>query len=200
MSGPRTLSEGEIIETLRTLNSVLTEPVWLFGGVAVDFLVGRWTRPHADIDLNAYAHSRDKLTRELGSLGFFSRDAGWLTHFGRGDGSEPLELVFLERSSDDSGILVIGPDDPVGAPGRYPMLPGTLDPNRFATLDGVSFRVTSPAAEWLARSIGSGVVPGRLPEPKLEHDRRLLEGLLSPAELDRLRAKAARGSGLRPRS
>ena len=35
------------------LNSVLSQPVWLFGGVAVDFLVGRWTRPHGDIDINA---------------------------------------------------------------------------------------------------------------------------------------------------
>ena len=38
------VSEAEILETLSLLNARLSEPVWLFGGVAVDFLVGRWTR------------------------------------------------------------------------------------------------------------------------------------------------------------
>jgi hypothetical protein len=47
------VSEVEILDTLSLLNARLSEPVWLFGGVAVDFLVGRWTRPHGDIDLNA---------------------------------------------------------------------------------------------------------------------------------------------------
>ena len=181
------VSEVEILDTLSLLNTRLTEPVWLFGGVAVDFLVGRWTRPHGDIDLNAYEDSRERLTEELEAIGFCSADKGWLTHWRRDNRPWRLELVFLERAQDDSAVLVIAPDAPVGAPGRYPMLAGYLDPERYATLDGVRFRVCNPSAEWLARANAHQVIAGRQPDPKIEHDRLLLERLLGPEEVYRLR-------------
>jgi hypothetical protein len=48
--------------------------------------------------------------------------------------------------------------------------------------------VSSPEGEWLARATGLDVVGGRKPEPKLEHDRRLLEGLILASRLAQLRA------------
>src|SRR5262245_55135300 len=120
------VSEIEILETLSLLNARLSDPVWLFGGVAVDFLVGRWTRPHGDIDLNAYADSRERLTQELEAIGFRSADKGWLTHWQHDKRPWRLELVFLERMQDGSAALVIAPDAPVGVPGHYPMITGYL--------------------------------------------------------------------------
>jgi hypothetical protein len=155
--------------------------------VAVDFLVGRWTRPHHDIDLNAYRDYRNQLTEELNAIGFHTADEGWLTHWALGDCEWRLEVVFLERAQNNTGVLVIRPEDAVGVPGRYEMLPGYLDPDRYATLDGVTFRVCSPAGEWLARARGSEVVAGRQRDPKVEHDRLLLESLLPPGELESLR-------------
>ena len=181
------VSEVEILDTLSLLNARLSEPVWLFGGVAVDFLVGRWTRPHSDIDLNTYADSRERLTEELEAIGFRSADKGWLTHWRRDDRPWRLELAFLERTEDGSAVLVIAPDAAVGIPGRYPMLAGYLDPDRYGTLGGVRFRVCSPSGEWLARTNAREVIAGRQPEPKIEHDRLLLEGLLGPEEVSRLR-------------
>lgn len=172
------VSKREILATLRLLSEALSQPVWLFGGVAVDFLVGRWTRPHGDIDLNAYADSRAQLTEELAAIGFRTTDTGWLTHWALGESAWRLEVVFLERGADSSGVLVIPDGDPAGIPGRYPMPAGYLDPERYATLDGVRFRVCSPLGEWLARASASQVVAGRAPDPKIDHDRRLLEGLL----------------------
>jgi Aminoglycoside-2''-adenylyltransferase len=183
-------SPVEIVETLRALNARLNDPVWLFGGVAVDFLVGRWTRPHGDIDLHAYSDSRGRLSEDLRSIGFRSADEGWLTHWARGEKGSDLEVVFLERSADNSGVVVIPAGAPIGVPGRYPLLAEYLDPDRLATLDGVTFRVGSPSGEWLARATATRIFPGRPLEPKIEHDRRLLEGLISPAELDSLRAMA----------
>jgi hypothetical protein len=120
-------------------------------------------------------------------------DQGWLTHWALGEQVWRLDVVFLERAAHHSGALVIRPGDPIGIPGRYPMPPGYLDPNRYAILEGVTFRVGSPSGEWLARADGARVVAGRPPDPKIEHDRRLLEGLLAPAELAALRAAAAGG-------
>ena len=73
------------------------------------------------------------------------------------------------------------------------MPPGYLDPDRYATLEGVTFRVCSPAGEWLARAGGTQVVAGRPSDPKIEHDRLLLEGLLTREELEKLRLAARHG-------
>lgn len=175
--------EHEILSTLAALNAALSQPVWLFGGVAVDFLVGRFTRPHGDIDLNTYSQYRPQITRELNAIGFYSHHTGWLTHWHRQPSAWHLEIVFLEPAPCHSGTLVIEAQDATGTPGRYPLLPGYLDPDRFATLNGVSFRVCSPAGEWLARAPGHAVIDGRPPDPKIEHDRLLLEALLTPGEL-----------------
>jgi len=178
-----TVPNHEILSTLTALNTSLSQPVCLFGGVAVDFLVDRFTRPHGDIDLNTYSEYRPQITRELNAIGFYSHDTGWLTHWHRQPSSWHLEIVLLERAPHHSGTLVITQQEATGNPGRYPLLPGYLDPDRFAMLDGVSFRVCSPAGEWLARSPGNTVIDGRPPDPKIEHDRLLLEALLTPQEL-----------------
>jgi len=185
------LSTTEILATLREVNAAATAPLWLFGGVAVDFLVGRWTRPHGDIDLNALARHRGALTEQLGRIGYRTADTGWLTQWFQDGTGRRLEIVFLEETADGAVELVIRAGDPVGVPGRYPIVPGYLDPARTATLEEVTFRVGSPAGEWLARAAGTDVVGGRPVEPKLAHDRRLLETLLSADERERLRRWAA---------
>ena len=146
------ISTRLILDTLRELNERVSVPLWLFGGVAVDFLVGRWTRPHSDVDLNTYDESRVALTDQLSRIGYRTSETGWLTHWWQEGTGRGIELVFLNRAEDGSAELRIPPDASVGIPGRYPLWPGYLDPERFATLDGVSFRVGSPAGEWLGRA------------------------------------------------
>lgn len=182
------LNNAEILAILRELNEHITQPLWLFGGVAVDFLMRRWTRPHGDIDLNTFAEFRADLTHELHQLGYRTTRSGWLTHWYQQDSNRFIELVFLERDENGSPLLRIRPGDPVGTPGEYPLLPGQLDLNHFAELEGVRFRVNSPEGEWLARANGLDVAGERQPEPKLVHDLRLLETLIAPEQMKKLRA------------
>lgn len=193
------ISNDEILATLRELAAHVATPLWLFGGVAVDFLVGRWTRPHGDIDLNALASDRDRLTAELHHLGYRTTEHGWLTQWFHQSDRRRLEIVFLERSAVGGIELVIHPEDPIGIPGRYPMVDSYLEAARFATLAGVTFRVSSPEGEWLARATGRDVVGDRALDPKLAHDRRLLEQLIPPSELDRLRAALPTRAQTQPR-
>jgi Aminoglycoside-2''-adenylyltransferase len=73
------IQPAEILDVLRALTSVAS-PMWLSGGVAVDFLVGRWTRPHKDLDLVAFVPHRSRLERELGALDMaLAHDEGWTT-------------------------------------------------------------------------------------------------------------------------
>jgi hypothetical protein len=195
------ITNDEILETLRPLAATVTTPLWLSGGVAVDFLVGRWTRPHGDIDLNALAAHRPSLTLELNRLGYFTTEHGWLTQWFHQTTGRRLEIVFLEQTATGHAELVIGEGDPVGLPGRYPMVEGYLEASRNATLAGVTFRVSSPEGEWLARATGRDVVGGRRYEPKLAHDTLLLEGLIPASRLAQLRSlRAGRHARLPPPS
>lgn len=152
------LRYADILATLRELNASITKPLWLFGGVAVDFLAGGWTRPHGDIDLNTFAEYREDLTQELRRIGYRTSDTGWLTQWFQEGSGRRLEIVFLERGADGTAELHICDGDAVGVPGHYPTAPDYLDPARTAVLDGVRFRVRSPSGEWLARASGVDVV------------------------------------------
>jgi hypothetical protein len=184
MGHAESLQPEVILATLRELAAGVSRPLWLFGGVAVDFLVGRWTRPHGDIDLNALAADRGAIEHDLCRLGYESMDTGWLTHWRHPGTGRGVEIVFLERDAAGEAVLVIPDGAAIGTPGRYAMVFAYLDPERWAELDGVRFRVSHPLGEWRARRQGTGVVPGRVPEPKLAHDLRLLESVIP--ERDRL--------------
>lgn len=184
MERPDHLRPEEILATLREISARVRAPLWLFGGVAVDFLVGRWTRRHGDIDLNAAAADREAIEHDLRRIGYDSTDTGWLTHWRQPGTGRGVEIVFLERDAAGGAVLVIPEGAAIGTPGRYAMVPGYLDPERWAELDGVRFRVSHPLGEWRARQQGTGVIPGRMPDPKLAHDLSLLETLIP--ECDRL--------------
>lgn len=179
------LSQPQLYALLHSLEPVRTS-VWLTGGVAVDFLLGRWTREHKDLDLIALSQDRAGLESELIALRFQTVfDSGWNTRWSFHTESGPcsdLEIVFVEPLAPDTGTLVIAPDDRAGArPGRYPLLPYALAPERRACLEGITFRICSAEYEWWARTRSATLVPGRTLEPKIAHDLGLLETLV-PAE------------------
>jgi hypothetical protein len=179
------LSPEEILATLRELDAAITVPLWLFGGVAVDFLVGRWTRPHGDIDLNAWSHTRGQLAEQLRAIGYHSDHSEWISWWSQGRTGRRLEIVFLDRREDGEVELRIPEGARLGVPGVHPMRPGYMDMSRFGGIGDVRFRVCSPEGEWLARR--QSVIAGRAPDPKLRHDQEVLETLIPAEVLVRLR-------------
>jgi hypothetical protein len=77
---------------------------WLAGGWAVDFLIGRVTREHRDIDIVIWAADAQAATGALCELGFeqLHTSAPELIHFERN--GVPVTLSFIEREAD--GTLV----------------------------------------------------------------------------------------------
>jgi Aminoglycoside-2''-adenylyltransferase len=77
---------------------------WLAGGWAVDFLIGRVTREHRDVDIVIWASDASVATDALRGAGFKLQQARApeLIHFER-DGV-PVTLSFIEREAD--GTLV----------------------------------------------------------------------------------------------
>jgi hypothetical protein len=187
------IAPANILQHLRALDGI-TPPLWLTGGVAVDFLVGRWTRPHKDLDLIAFSPTRAALQTELGARGFsLAQEGAWNTRWAFAGADADLEIVFVEPAEPWTGVLVIPQNDPTsGRAGRYPLLPESLDPLRFAVLDGVRFRVCSAESEWWSRIISGNLVPGRSMEPKIRHDLDLLEQLVPESRRNELSAQAGR--------
>lgn len=140
------LTKREALGILARLSDL---PLWLVGGVGLDYHLGCWTRDHHDIDLIAFSEDRVMIEAELRGRGFdLARDRGWIANW-----TSELSVAFEQRVDEVTGQLVV-PDSSDGViPGVYPGVPGNMDPRRWKTLDGVRFRVASAEDEW-AFSVG----------------------------------------------
>lgn len=99
----------EQLKVIADVNSVLDGAGldhWLFGGWAVDFHVGRVTRPHDDVDIAVWRSDFDHITGVLAEDGWIpvpSDEDNGGTGFQRG--AVRLELTFLVRRED--GLICI---------------------------------------------------------------------------------------------
>jgi hypothetical protein len=184
------LTKDEALETLRMLGS-LDSPLWLAGGIAADFHVGRWTREHDDVDLVTFDEHREPLTDELHTIGFAkTADDGWITRWTRcGRAVGEVSIAFMERAGADTGNLVIRPEGSRGGrinTGVYPGVAGNLDADRYGEVDGIRFRVVSPQDEWVFTKSFATMHPGAEPGDTDRHNVALLESVLDADELERL--------------
>ena len=187
------LNKPEVLETLRLLATGLRTPVWLAGGLAADFHVGRWTRDHDDIDLVAYEEDREALAEQFAGLGFRqTQDRGWITRWTRSDRSTgELSLAYERRVDQTTGDLVIRIEDAGDqlVPGIYPGVPGNLDPERYRTLEGVRFRVMSAEDEWVFAKGFRALRPTATRRATVEHNLSLLETIVDEGDRERLRPR-----------
>jgi hypothetical protein len=115
---------------------------WLFGGWAVDFLVGRRTRPHEDVDLAMWLRDRARLHDCLLAAGWeHTPVSGEVvgTRYAR-DGVR-LELTFLVAGDAGEVYLPFEPEPMMWSPEPFG--------GETRTLEGVSAR-TLPLARMLA--------------------------------------------------
>ena len=96
---------------------------WLRGGWALDFHLGRITRPHADVDLVTWRRHRDRIRRLLEPRGFAPVPSEF-----------PEAQLVLEKHGQEIGFVFIvrGPDGTVVTPGfgEWPWLGGAFGERR----------------------------------------------------------------------
>ncbi|MEV4410463.1 aminoglycoside adenylyltransferase [Catellatospora sp. NPDC049609] len=137
-------------------------PVWLRGGWAMDFFLGRVTRPHLDVDWFCWAADADRLADVLAGLGFVAY----------GDNPPDLQRDFL-RDGVDLGVALLGQDAagrvvvPAGPYAGAPWPDGMLaaPPGRLGDL---TCAVISPAAQLEIKKMMPVWVPGM---PRRDKDR-----------------------------
>lgn len=66
----QTETQLQVISEICTISKTNGIEFWLRGGWAIDFLLGKITRPHDDIDLVTWIKNRERLEDELGRAGY----------------------------------------------------------------------------------------------------------------------------------
>lgn len=138
---------------------------WLRGGWALDFLLGRETRPHGDLDLVVWQRHRHKLRPLLEAAGYAFKDRGLKAQLDFVKGSAKVSMVLLERQKN-------GDITPAGVP-EWRWLPYLLGPER--RLYGLSCRTLIPEQLIHEKLTYEGVAPLR---PKDHESLRLLRDLV----------------------
>ena len=160
-----------VIERAHGLLSKAGVDHWLFGGWGVDFLVGRVTRPHSDVEFVVWRRDIERVRELFGALGYRERsggdDAAFRADFDTDAGL--LSMVYIER--DELGYIV--------TPGPFARFPWAEDAfEHEGSLEGVRLPVISALEQLLTKEAYFGEATGKPLRPKDEQDAALLRGLL----------------------
>jgi Aminoglycoside-2''-adenylyltransferase len=97
-----TAAQLSLIQELTLVLRAARIPHWLFGGWAVDFLVGEITRPHSDVDLIIWRRDVPAFRQILVERGYAERPSPsgpeLDAQFCKQD--QPVEIMFLQEQED----------------------------------------------------------------------------------------------------
>jgi GNAT superfamily N-acetyltransferase len=160
MAEEREQRQLKLIEEFAALAAGARVECWLRGGWALDFLLGRITRPHQDIDLFIWAADAPRLLGVLRQHGY-EEIGGPPPQQQRNlaKAGEEFHVTLLERS--ELGVVTAG--------GRWADAPwpdGMLE-GPVARIGNVRCRVIRPEAQLWAKE----EVPKALGHPQREHDQ-----------------------------
>jgi hypothetical protein len=151
----RARAQLQILLTLQTVLAANRVRWWLRGGWAIDFMLGRITHAHADIDMVVWVRHRARVYRTLQDADLLvDRELPVQTDFRLGD--VEVSVIYLTRRS--GGVIITQGipewEWPAGSLGRRPRL-----------LDGIGARVVDPR-QLLWEKEGYERGTGRPPRPK----------------------------------
>jgi Aminoglycoside-2''-adenylyltransferase len=159
MTEGRTRRQLELVEEFAALAAGAGIECWLRGGRALDFLLGRITRAHEDIDLFIWAADAPRLLGVLEQRGY-EEVGGPPPEQQRNlvKAGEELHVTLLERN--EFGVVTAG-----GRWAESPWPEGMLD-GPVGHIGDVRCRVISPEAQLWAKE----EVPKALGHAQREHD------------------------------
>jgi hypothetical protein len=157
-----------VLREIAALFASLRVRYWLRGGWAIDFHLGRVTRPHADIDLVVWLRHRRRIVRALTVAGFaLVHDLDVQTDLRRHD--QAISIIYLAHAADGR---VITHGIPVWT------WPAASRPDRRVSLGGVAVRAVEPEQLlWEKESYERGT--GRPPRPKDIDSMHVLRGIIA---------------------
>ncbi|MBT2655391.1 hypothetical protein J7E81_09090 [Bacillus sp. ISL-18] len=134
----QTESQLKILTEISTISKTIGIEFWLRGGWAIDFLLGKITRKHDDIDLITWIQNREMLECELLKAGYEKIPVKEEFRDRQSDFcKDSVEITFGYISRSDDGNLIMN-----GLP-EWIWRPDSLLPQTFI-LNGISTHVLNP--------------------------------------------------------
>ncbi len=163
----QTLSQLNVLGEINAIFSSLRGRFWLRGGWAIDFLLGKITRSHEDLDLVTWVRHRDRLEQTLVNASFQRVPVSdRQTDFRKGN--VDIQFIYLTRSSNRSIILN-------GLP-EWVWRSDALLQKSF-TLHGISAYVLSPLQLLEEKEVYEQI--GRTPRPKDIESKKVLQSIIA---------------------
>ncbi|MFD2446870.1 nucleotidyltransferase domain-containing protein [Bacillus sp. CGMCC 1.16607] len=156
-----------LLSELHTIFTSVQANFWLRGGWAIDFLLGRVTRTHSDIDLVTWVNHRIPLESALVEAGYKKQPVSELqTDFFKND--VDVSIVYLTRAS-DGRILANGITD-------WEWRSDAL-PTKLYTLNGIGSYVLSPQQLLEEKQVYENGT-GRKPRQKDIESMRIIQSII----------------------
>lgn len=170
MADAQTQAQLEVLTEICLLTEQLEMEFWLRGGWAIDFLLGKISRAHDDIDLITWIQNRGLLEKELSKAGYEqlpvkSQFENRQSDFRKNE--VEVTVGYVTRAIDGSLMLN-------GLP-EWIWQPDALMPERF-TLCGISSKVLHPKQLLEEKEIYAQI--GRSPRLKDQESKDVLRQLL----------------------
>lgn len=163
-----TLTQFALIQEIDAIFDIASINFWLRGGWALDFLLGRITRAHSDIDLVTWKYHSSQVQELLTRAGFaFDRDLGIQMDFVKA--SQDISVCYVAETEDNR---IFTPDIP-----EWIWVPKALALPPYQ-LEGLSCDVISPE-QMLDEKETYEEGTGRPPRPKDRYNIEILKQLIA---------------------
>lgn len=162
----QTEQQLKILSEISTICATIDCRFWLRGGWAIDFLLGKVTRPHDDIDLITWIQNREQLECALAEAGYGQTPVkkqfrGRQSDFRKND----VDITFGYITTTNDGSIIMN-DLPEWVWRGDSLLPQTF------MLDGLSAHVLNPRQLLEEKEVYKQI--GRKPRPKDEDSINIL--------------------------
>ncbi|TFB15016.1 hypothetical protein E3U55_12225 [Filobacillus milosensis] len=171
----QTDSQLKVLAEISEITDELEIEFWLRGGWAIDFLLGKITRPHDDIDLVTWIHNRERLEKALKKAGYEpipvrKQFCNRQSDFHKGN----VEITFSYITHSVNGSLIMN-----GLPEWKWMTDSLLSKN--FKLHGISANVLNPKQLLKEKEVYQQI--GRTPRQKDIESKEVLRGIISDLDL-----------------
>ncbi|PEB50504.1 hypothetical protein CON65_19385 [Bacillus pseudomycoides] len=167
----QTESQLKVLNEISTLSETIGIEFWLRGGWAIDFLLGKITRPHDDIDLITWIKNRERLELELSKLGYEQASVKEQFRSRQSDfHKDNVEITFGYITHSENGSLIMN-----GLP-EWKWRSDALLPQSFM-LQGISAHVLNPKQLLEEKEVYEQI--GRTPRLKDAESKKILRRIIS---------------------
>jgi hypothetical protein len=166
----QTESQLKVLAEISTISKTIGIEFWLRGGWAIDFLLGKITRPHSDIDLITWIQNRERIEDELVKVGYEKTPVKEEFRDRQSDfrkGKVDITLGYISRSNDGNIIMN-------GLP-EWIWRSDSLFSQTFL-LNGISAQVLNPKQLLEEKEVYKQI--GRTPRQKDEESKKILHKII----------------------